>query len=188
MERKYIITKMFEFVASNASDSRYFTRLGLKTEDVFGMIDFIDSYRDLYPGYDDDNINEYSDEYYFSSESSAYNDVNSNLETFDSLPEPIDIHRSIKVNSKDDIDYDDLGESWSFDKQSAINFANNQAGGNYLITGKTKSYNVDWKRTIKTYYDFSGGYDGYDENEVTIIDSSEVFDITVEEIRYGKNK
>lgn len=82
----------------------------------------------------------------------------------------------------DDINYDWLGDSWSFDKQSAINFAENQAGGNVLLIGKTKFDNVDWNNTIKLWYQFSRTYNGYDENEINIINSDEIFDIKTEKI------
>jgi hypothetical protein len=81
-----------------------------------------------------------------------------------------------------DINFDYLGDSWSFDKQSAINFAKNQAGGNILLIAKTKFDNVDWNNTVKLWYQFSKTFDGYDENEINIIDSDEIFDVKTEKI------
>lgn len=162
------------------SKSKYFSNIGLSSEDVFELIDYRDSYRDLFPNYGEEN--EYEEEYYFPSEDEAYDDVNETLDLFSSLPNPIPIYRSIKVYSKEDIDLNDLGESWSYDKESAINFAKNQAGGNYLLSARTNFTNVDWKNTLELFYKFSRGYDGYDENEINIIDSDEIYDVKIDKI------
>jgi len=160
--------------------SKYFPNIGLSSEDVFELIDYYDSYRDLFPNYGEEN--EYEEDYYFPSEDEAYDDINETLELFSSLPNPIPIYRSIKVHSKEDIDLDDLGESWSYDKDSAINFAKNQAGGNYLLSGRTNFTNVDWKTTLELFYMFSRRFDGYDENEINIINSDEIYDVKINKI------
>jgi hypothetical protein len=181
--RKFIATTIREYLneQTNQSNSKYFNNIGLKTEEVFDMIEYHDSYRDLYPNYSNSE-NEYEEDYYFPTKEEAYNDVNETLEFFNTQPNPIPIYRSIKVKSMEDIKYDWLGDSWSFDKQSAINFAKNQADGNVLLIGKTKFDNVDWDNTIKLWYQFSRTFDGYDENEINIIDSDEIFDIKTEKI------
>jgi hypothetical protein len=161
--------------------SRYFSRIGLSTEDVFDLIYYYDTYRDLYPGYSDDN--EYEEEYYYPTMDDAYNEVNNTLEFFNELPEPLTIYRSIKVKSLDDIDYENLGESWSYDKQSAINFAYNQAGGNVLLVGKTNFENINWEETLRLYFEFSNGYDTYNEDEIRVIDSDKIFDIEADKIK-----
>ena len=79
-----------------------------------------------------------------------------------------------------DIDfYEYLGDSWSFDRQSAINFANNQARGNVLLTAKINQIDVDWKSSIDHYINFSGNYDGYDENELKV-NGFKVYDVETE--------
>lgn len=182
--RKFIITRIREYIneRNNQRNSKNFNNIGVKTEDVFDLIDWHDVYRDLYPNYSG-NGNVYEEDYYFQTMEGAYNEVNNLLEFFNTLPNPITIYRSIKVKSIDDIKYDWLGDSWSFDKESAINFAKNQAGGNILLIGKTNFNNVDWKNTIKLFYQFSRTFDGYDENEINIIDSDEVFDVKAEKIK-----
>lgn len=180
--RKFLATTIYDYLNEQVNNtiSKYFPNIGLKTEDVFEMIDYYDSFIDLYPNYSEDN--EYGDDYYFPTKEDAYNDINETLDYFNSLPNPIPIFRSLKVKSVEDINFDYLGDSWSFDKQSAINFANNQAGGNVLLNAKTKFDNVDWNNTIQLYYEFSKSYDGYDENEINVIDSDEIFDIKIEKI------
>ena len=153
----------------------YFNKIKTYTEDAFELIPFHDSYRDLYPGYDSDN--EYDDEYFFESKEVTYSHVNDVLFIFEELPNPIPIYRSIRVNKVDGIDYDNLGEYWSFERESAINFAKNQARGNVLLSGYTKFDYVDWKESVRSYFIFSGGYDGYDENEIRIINSDDIFNI-----------
>jgi hypothetical protein len=115
----------------------------------------------------------------------AYDNVNNILDFFNNLPNPISIYRTIKVKNINDIDYDDLGESWSYEKESAINFAKNNTNGNYLISGKTNFDNVDWNNTIKLYFLFSDDViDDSSEDEINIIDSDDIFDIVVEPLKY----
>lgn len=169
-----------EDLSINKPQSKYFGDIGLRTEDVFDMIGYHDSYRDLYPNYSDEN--EFEEDYYFSTIEDAYDDANETLEFFNTLPKPIQVYRSIKVKSMNDIDFKYLGDSWSFDKQSAISFAKNQSRGNVLLLGKTNFDNVDWNKTLEVYYQFSRTYDGYDENDINIINSDEMFDVETEKI------
>lgn len=173
---------------TNNPSSKYHSNIGMSTEDAFDLIDYYDAYRDLYPNYNSNGENEYEQDYYYKTEEEAYKEVNEILDFFNSLPNPIKIYRSIKVKSKEDIDFGYPGDSWSFDKQSAINFAKNQAGGNFLLMGKTNHSNIDWESSIKCYFQFSMTFDGYDENEIKIIDSDDIFDITTEKIRLKVNE
>ena len=159
-----------------------FTKINLSTEDIFDMIEYADSFKNLYPNYNDYD-NEYEEDYYFGSKEEAYTTINNILSFFNELSNPIPIYRSIKVDSLNDIKYDYLGDSWSYDRESAINFSKNHGCGNVLLIGKTYFENVDWKNTIKLYFLFSNNYDSYDENEINIIDSDEVFDIKIEKIK-----
>ena len=54
--RKFIATTIREYLNENLNktQSKYFSNIGLKTEDVFDMIEYHDSYRDLYPNYSDE--------------------------------------------------------------------------------------------------------------------------------------
>ena len=150
--------------------SNYFPKLGMKTEDVFDLIEYQDYYKDLYPEYSEDR--EYGEDYYFKDRDTAYYEANSTLTFFNNLPDPIPVYRAIKVNNVGDIDLEWLGDSWSYSKQSAINFARNNNMGNILMSGKTSFDNVDWKETIKLYYQFSGGWDDSNEDEIRVISSS----------------
>ncbi len=183
MDLNHTVKPIYVYINENinAIQSKYYNNIGLRTEDVFNLIEYHDSYKDLYPNYSDEN--QYEEDYYFSSIQDAYKDANEILTFFSTLPNPIPIYRSIKVESINNIDYNWLGDSWSFDKQSAINFAKNQANGNVLLSAKTNFDNVDWKNTVRLYYLFSSNYDSYDENEIKIIDSDEIFNVKTEMIK-----
>lgn len=180
---KYEILSFIEYLNENKNNSisQYFSNIDLKTEDIFNIIEYQDVFRNLYPDYDEYD-NEYEEEYYFQSKEEAYNNINEILDFFNSMDNPIKIYRAILVDTIDDIDFDYLGNSWSFEKQSAINFANNQNLGNVLISAETKFDNVNWLETVKLFFIFSKNYDGYDENEIRIIDPSDVFNIKTEYI------
>ncbi len=173
--------------STNESLNKYFPNIDLNTEDVFNLIDYHDSYINLYPEYDEYE-NEYGEDYYFPTKEDAYNDVNSTLNFFSGMPNPIPIFRTIKVKSLDDIDYGYLGDSWSFDKESAINFAKNQAGGNVLLSAKTNFDNVNWNNTLDVYYKFSDrDFNNEAENEITIMDSDNLIDVNAEWINKKSN-
>lgn len=157
-------------------------RIGFSIEDIFNLIDYSDSYKDLYPNYNPEFQNEYEDDYYFKSKNDAYNDVNDLLEFYNNLPNPIPIYRSIKVKNIEDIDYSYLGDSWSFDKQSAINFARNHNLGNILLSAYTDFSNIDWKETIRNHFLFSREDDNDAENELKVIDTDHIKNLKVEKI------
>lgn len=115
--RKVVREILFEIFDSN--------EINISTDNAYDLIDYHDSFRDLYPGYSDDE-NEYEEDYYYPSKEEAERMVGDVIEMFNSIPNPIPVYRSVKVKSIDDVDYGLLGDSWSFDRQSAINFAKNQ--------------------------------------------------------------
>jgi hypothetical protein len=163
--------------------SMKFSKLGgLSTEDILSLIEHRDAYRNLYPGYDPFHDNTHEEDYYFRSKEEAYREVNELLDFFSSLPEPIPIYRTIKVKGINDIDLNYLGDSWSYSREGAINFAKNHAGGNYLLKATTLFSNVDWKETLRLHYQFSVGYDAYDEMELRILDPSEVDSLEIEQL------
>lgn len=152
----------------------------LTVNDIFNLIDFAD-FKNLYPDYDNNDSDYDMDEYFFNSKEQAENYANEILDIFNNFPNEITIYRSIRVKSVDDIWWDNLGDHWSFDKESAINFAKNQVQGNYLLIGKIKAEDVDWESTVSNYIHFSGNYDSYDENELTV-NGFKVYDVTAEKI------
>lgn len=173
-----------EYYHSENADSQYYPKVDMKTEDVFNLIEYQDNNFDLYPGYDpdlEDSENEYDLEYYFDTKDIAYQAANGVLEMFESLESPILIYRTITVKSLDDINHEDLGESWSLYKESALSFGS-RIRANILLEAKTEHDNVDWKKAVKLFFVFSGGFTDEDEDELPIIDSSKLFDIQVHKI------
>jgi len=146
---------------------------------IWDAIEWHDSYRDLFPGYG--NEQDFSDEYYFDSRGDAEQFADNVIDTFDSLPDPIPVYRAIKADSEEDIDLDDPGESWSFERESAIEFGSHNFS-NYLLTAEVSKQDVNWAGTIKAYAIFSGGYSSEDENEIVIDDPEAIKNIRVEEI------
>ena len=168
-------------------ENKTFTNLDeLSTEKVFNLIQYQDSFKDLYPGYAPEYENEYEEDYYFKSKEDAYNKVNDLLEFFNSFPNSVPIYRTIKVKSINDIDYDYIGDSWSYSKESAINFAKNQNGGNVLLSGKISFFNIDWKNTIRNHFLFSEDEFGNEaENEIKVNNFDEIESLKAEYIKNG---
>lgn len=149
-----------------------------KVEDILDkMKGYYDTY-DLYPGYseplDDD------EEYLYSSKDIAEKHAKSIIEIFDSLPNPIPIYRALMAKSEDDIDFDYIGESWSFIKDSAISFGSHN-NSNLLISGLIDKDYVNWDETINRFILFSSG-DEDDENEIVVEDMNKIKVTRVEKL------
>ena len=153
----------------------------LNIEDIFDCIDYFDSYKDLYPGYSEDR--DFTNEYMFDTKEKAILYANEILNIFNNFPPIVDVYRSIYAKNKSDIDLEYTGDHWSFDRESAINFAKNHAHGNYLLIGKIKAEDIDWKTSVKNFTRMSQNYDEYDENEL-VVNGFKVFNITIEDIKY----
>lgn len=139
---------------------------GLSIEDIINFIDK-GNYYDIYPNYSED-YNENAD-YMFKSKEHLMDEIEQMFYIFDNLPDPIPIYRTIKVDSVNDINLDNLGDSWSYNKKSALNFAKNHNWGNVLLSGKVKKDFVDWKQTIKSYLLFTmGQYGNESEDEISL--------------------
>jgi len=106
------------------------------------------------------------------------------IDLFDSFPEEFPIYRSIKVKSIEDIDMDYLGESWSFDLESARNFGF-QNGSNIILSAIINSNNVNWEESLKRYLIFSPG-DFDDENEIVVNNTNKLKNITINKIKEAK--
>ena len=180
------LRKILKEILLTESNNKSYAKFGLSTVDVFSLVNFSDNYRNLYPGYENDEYqNEYEDEYYFESEEVAYSEVNSVLDMFDNLPDPIPLYRTIYAKNKSDIDLEFLGDSWSFEKDSALKFGENHARANYLLSGFVRANRVRWKDTIKLYFINSYGDPSEAEDEITVDGHrGYVTDITITKINY----
>lgn len=157
---------------------------------IADSINFQDiDYIDLYPGYSDKDTvkdrKEYSHDYYFKSKKKFIEYANYIIGLFDSFPDEFPIYRAIRVKSTDDIKMDDLGESWSFDLESAKQFGYHN-GSNFILSAIVNSENVDWYESMYRYLRFSDGNDSDDENEIVVIDTNELKNITISKIKETK--
>ena len=131
---------------------------------------------DVYPGYskpiDDD------EETMFISKENATKQAEYILDVFSSLPNPIPIYRTIKVANVNDVELEYPGESWSFSRESALEFGSH-AGNNVLLSAFIDQTDVNWINTIDLFIIFSGNFESDDENEINIKDGSKIKDIQI---------
>jgi hypothetical protein len=83
----------------------------------------------------------------------------------------VTIYRVVEADSAESVRTDDMGESWSFERDAAIEFGEeNVPGPRWIITGKTKPDNIDWDHALCNYMEF--GIAGR-ELELPVIDDSD---------------
>jgi hypothetical protein len=127
---------------------------------------------------------DYDDEsYHFKTKEEAIAYASDTIDFFKSLPDPVPVWRAIKVKSTDEIDME-YGDSWSFSKDSAIEFGSHN-GSNALLSGKAPKRFINWPITIGIKIHFSKCEDSESENEIRI-DSYNVQDIKHEKISKTK--
>lgn len=145
-----------------------------------------EAYDDLYPGYNytkpEDAENE-DKEFYFDSEEKAVEAIENIFYQFDILPDPIPVYRVMKVKNLEDIDYDDLGASWSYEKDSALGFGSRYNLYSVLLSGLIEKKYIDWKSTLKVYVQHSLGLIGEEENEIVIPNTDNITDLKVEKLK-----
>lgn len=130
----------------------------------------------LYPEHQTDTtvVGDNNSDYLFGSKQDYYTHVNKVLSFFNDMPDIINIYRVIDKNNENDICYKWLGEHWTYDKQSAMNFANTFDSNMYILfSAQTTKDNIDWEQTIKNYFYYSSNGDYFDENEITVKDCGE---------------
>lgn len=173
------LQESFESKYSNVGKS-----LGVSIESIFDKLDPNGYFDDIYPDFQDpEDLMNQSDssslDYYFESEEEAYKQVARVIRMFENMPDPIPVWRTIKVDNYFDIRLKSPGESWSYTKQGAINFAKNHGLGNVLLHAKCPKELVDWEKTILLYFEFTrhGFWDGSAEEEIYIERDWELKDI-----------
>jgi ADP-ribose pyrophosphatase YjhB (NUDIX family) len=155
-------------------------KISISIEDVISLITRnLSPDVGIYPGY---NNYDYID-YLYLSRKKAYEEIKYILDFFNSFPNIIPIYRAIKAKSLENINKDNLGYYWSWDKKSAINFGLIQTQSNFLISAKTNFDNIDWKSSLEKYFIFSNNMDGEEENELEIIDVDRIFDIKISSLK-----
>jgi hypothetical protein len=162
-----------------------FDKIGLSLENIVKIVDTtIGQVNDRF-SYPDENYIENDDEWnepVYNSKEEFYEECYDIGEMFNDMPDMIPIWRSIYVKSLKEINYEYLGESWSFDRSSAIRFGNNHAQANVLLKAFTPHNNVDWEETIKRYATESMEqlYSGDAEDELVIIDFKQLQNVAID--------
>lgn len=134
------------------------------------------SFYDVYPGYSEPE-DEYEETMFFTKEN-AIRHAQFIIDVFDSLPNPIKIYRTLSVSNINNINLEYPGESWSFSKESALQFGSH-INANVLLSAFVKKEDVDWKSTIDLFIMFSGNMDVDDENEINIKDESKIKNVKI---------
>jgi len=156
----------------------------LTTEKFFSKINWADSYRDLYPGYSSpEDINEYEEDYYFNTKKDAEDYAKNVLEYLKNFynQNPIILYRAIYAPSKEDINIEWPGESWTPEKSSALQFGSHN-DSNFLLIGQTTTDNIDWEKALELFSEFSGFLNIDAEFELPVISESDVKVVEIEKI------
>jgi len=156
-------------------------------EDFFKLIDEALSSSgsdfDLYPGYSKNQDDEWNEECRFVDKNQAIEYVNEIRMVLGGLPEPIPIFRAISATNEEQIDKENPGIYWSFEKDNAITFGKRN-GSNFLLSGTIASKYVDWEETIRAYVINSDLTDGDSEFEINVKDDTKINIIKIEKIKY----
>jgi len=104
---------------------------------------------------------------------------------FSALPDPCPVYRSLSLKNMTDLDRDHPGESWSFDKESAIQFGIH-GHCNYLLEALLPLSAVDWHATVSRYLEFSMDMSSDDENELVVEDESALHGLKIYPLKNSK--
>lgn len=120
-------------------------------------------------------------------EDEIYDEIDNVVGVIDELAEKqiLTLYRVIHLNNISDLkDGVNIGESWSWDKDSAINFGmSNVRSPRYLIKAKTNKRNINWKLSIYRYFQNSYGSFGDEENELVVKNGDNVEILNIEKIK-----
>lgn len=165
-----------------------FNKLGMSLEELIEISERILTNNDVtaYPGmesaYTDVDGNDiYHNDSLFQSEEEFIERVSEIGNYFNNFPEWIPIYRVIQVDKLRDIKYGyDLGDCWSYEEHSALNFGQNNLYGKQVLLGGLVYYsNVDWLTTLNVFFQFSFFENGEEENEIHISDPSQITQVKI---------
>lgn len=168
-----------EFYSGKHVNESQKIKLDVKT--VLNYVSWEDSScKDLYPGFSDEE--HVGDEYFFDTRKKALSYAKDVIGLFDGLPDPVPVYRVVKAKSVEDVDVEYPGESWSFDKKSAVQFGRHN-NSNFLLSAMINKKDVNWAGTVKAYALFSGGFDEDNEDEIVVDDQSKFMNIKIESLK-----
>lgn len=120
-------------------------------------------------------------------EDDMYDEIDNVTGTIDELAEKriLTLYRVIHLNNINDLKGGvNIGESWSWNKDAAINFGmSNVRSPRYLIKAKTNKRNINWKLSIYRYFQNSYGSFGDEENELVVKNGDCVEILDIEKIK-----
>jgi len=173
------------FLESKEYDDKLNNYPNISVDEVFDFIYYLiynapifmdNKFIDLYPGY---RKNMDGDIYYYNTKEEGVDNVKSVMKMFNSFPNVIKVYRTIGVRDGEKINYEKLGQHWTFDKETAIDFSK-FFSGNIVLTGEINHKYVNWLSSFKLYFEFSNGAykrssgSDFNENELYIPDPTNV--------------
>lgn len=140
------------------------------------------AYYDLYPAYSEPVVDG-EDDYAYDTKEKAYQQAEFILDILGGLPDPVDAWRAIYAKDVDSIRKDWLGESWSFEKEAALEFGSH-ARANFLLHAKIPRSAIDWDRTVREFtQNSSDPSSGESEFEVVVDDFDKIHDLEIYQIK-----
>lgn len=120
-------------------------------------------------------------------EDDIYDEIDNVAGIIDELAEKqiLTLYRVIHLNNINDLkDGVNIGESWSWDKDAAVNFGvSNVRSPRYLIKAKTNKRNINWRLSIYRYFQNSYRSFGDEENELVVKNGDNVEILNIEKIK-----
>jgi len=174
-KRTIIISeKQIKLIQESLANELCCNKLGVTIEGVKTHMLQSGPFHGLYPGAEDDMENG-EGIYPFTSEEDAEEQITAICQKFASFENPFPVWRSINVDKLTDIQRNDLvGNSWTFDHDSAISFGSSLWGdsGNTILKAECPFDAVDWVETISRYIqdnnDETKFNDDFNENEIFV--------------------
>ena len=177
-------TTFKDFLQENNQESRFSIEHILKTY-WDEQLRHGSSYFDLYPNYSKELYDTEDEDFLFETKEKAFQFAEQIQGLFDSFPKKFAIYRAVWLKDLSYLDKETMGESWSFDLQSAKEFGSHNSS-NYILAGFINNDDVDWDESLNRYCVFSSGEDVDDENEIVVPDTSKVEDLQIFKFKEAK--
>ena len=112
-------------------------------------------------------------------DSAFLSQIDNILDMFNSFTNPFKVFRVIYLDKLKKINFSDLGESWSFDEDSALTFGLNNLNKrpNIIFEGMVYFNNVDWKESYRRYCMNSLGE--FAEDEIVVKDTNKIKNLKI---------
>jgi len=104
------------------------------------------------------------------------------LPFFKGLPDVVPIYRAVQAK---DVQFDYVGESWTFDLNAAKTFGLHN-GSNNIIKAYVPKSNIDFEQSISSFHNFSSIGDSDSEFEVFISYGSRIDVVSVDDIKQAR--